>query len=182
MSESNLTPVLTVRMDVIQPDPPSLAQADGHSDPSPVLYSREHRDLLLALQSAAIERILVDALKAFQLGGIDHYRLVDMPMVQRERLRQIAERAVYSVSTLHTERASREAHIHARRWMTSVAAGILAIADAESPALGKRLGELFKLFIDDLLTPALRHTLVTEIIDTYQHEVSQPLPQDRRRA
>jgi len=68
------------------------------------------------------------------------------------------------------ERALRLAHVTARRWLEAHAHGPLAVAEFEGTREAALVRRLLKNFIDDLLV-GVGPNLVTEILDTYFHEM-----------
>lgn len=153
---------------------------DGYSAAEPDSFTEPHhsftlaeRDVRLSTQARIIRAALFESLKAHAFGEMDHLRIEDLPEASRTRLHEMAIATVQRVGGATQEQAIRRTTIHARHWLESYVHSPLALAEIEGSAIFRLCRRILTNFID-LLLPVEAPTLVTEILTTYEHELTQP--------
>lgn len=170
------------------PLPTSQPGPDGDSRPPhglvtdrPIRMTPTQRDLALSGIAQEMAWLLYRAMQAHALGAIDDRTFDDLPARERQRLRELAEAVVQRVGGLTRDQALRRTNLAARRWLESELLPLSAAAFAEG---GERYASVYRRLMERgigaLLSSAGDRNLVTEILDTFEHELAQPLALSER--
>lgn len=158
--------------------PTPTPQGDGDpGSPSRVISTTE-RDLRLSLIVEQILPLLWEAVQAHALGVVDDRPIASAPKPLREHLRRLATAVVHAPSRLHREEALQAARSQAARFLRAEALYVVA-EDDDRPYQQLVVRTAIEALIRRVVSSASEHTVLTEILDAYQHQLTQPLAMSR---